>query len=616
MGRPKSLHKSVPGLWRIFRHFWPWIRKQRQLIAGASVALFASVILRLLEPWPLKFIFDSVFPVGGRPGGPRVPVLGALDPLTVLTVSVFGLVAIVGLRALLDYYNAVGFARIGNRVLRDIRNHVYRHLHGLSLAFHHQARSGDLIVRVTRDVSMLRDVTATAVLPLLANLLILVGMVVVMLWMQWRLALLAMAIVPLFWFTTVRIGRGIQEASRKQRRREGAMAATAAESISAIRLVQALSLEEVFAQDFSSRNNQSQKEDMKAARLSARLGRTVDVLLAIATALVLWYGARLVLRAELTPGDLLVFLTYLKRSFHPAKDFAKYTGRLAKATAAGERVLDLLERTPEVRDLPHAQPAPPFEGAVRFAEVSFGYTPEDRVLRQVEFEVSAGLRVALVGRSGIGKSTVASLLLRLYDPQEGQVMIDGRDIRDFTLASLRSQMSVVMQDSILFAASVWDNIGYGAPGATRAEIEAAARLANAHEFIQALPQGYDTVLGERGVTLSHGQRQRIAIARAAVRRSPLLILDEPTTGLDEENERAVIEALHRLTTGRTTFLITHNLQHAASADQILYLEHGCITECGSHDELMRLGGRYASLFRLQTSSSGDADRKETHVLTR
>src|SRR5262249_41935452 len=239
------------------------------------------------------------------------------------------------------------------------------------------------------------------------------------------------------------------------------------------------------------------------------------------TALVLGYGALLVLRGTLSPGDLLVFLAYLKTAFRPVRD-------LAKATAAGERVLDLLDRTPEVRDRPGAVPAPALRGQVRFEGVGFAYEPGKPMLQEVEFEVGPGQRVALVGPSGIGKSTVVSLILRLYDPCEGRVVLDGRDVRDYTLASLRAQISVVLQDSILFAASVWDNIAYGAPGATREEIEAAARLANAHDFIQALPKGYDTILGERGVTLSHGQRQRIAIARAAVRKAPLLILDEPT----------------------------------------------------------------------------------------
>jgi ATP-binding cassette subfamily B protein len=336
--------------------------------------------------------------------------------------------------------------------------------------------------------------------------------------------------------------------------------------------------------------------------LSASLERSVDLFVAVATALVLWYGARLVLQHALTAGDLLVFLSYLKSAFRPARDFAKYTGRLAKATAAGERVLDILEEIPEVRDLPGALPAPTFAGAVRFDRVSFAYEPGRDALVDVSFETRPGQRVAVTGMSGSGKSTLVSLVLRLYDPRQGAVTIDGRDIRAYTLESLRSQISVVLQDTILFSASVRDNIGFGAPGVTAAEIEDAARLSSAHEFIQALPNGYDTILGERGLTLSGGQRQRIALARAAVRRSSILILDEPTTSLDEENARAVTRGLEAIARGRTTVLVSHDLDLISRADLILFLDRGQVVERGTHDELVRAGGRYALLYRLQSAA--------------
>jgi ATP-binding cassette subfamily B protein len=585
------------------RRFWPHIRRQRRLAVVSLLALLAEIGLRLLEPWPLKFVFDRVFATALSGGATGIATIDAIDPLIILTFAALAVVAIVGLRALAAYWNTVGFALVGNRVLTEVRGDLYRHLQRLSLSFHTRARSGDLIVRVISDVNSLQEVTVTAILPLLVNCMILFGMVGLMLWLNWELALVALAIVPLFWLWTVRLSRRIQEVSREQRQREGAMASTAAESIGAIKVVQALSLEGTFAQAFSRQNQKGLKEGVKAKRLAASLERTVDVLIAIATALVLWSGARLVLSGHLTPGDLLVFLAYLKNAFKPLQDFAKYTGRLARAAAAGERVLDLLDRTPEVNDRPGAVRAPAFRGAVRFEGVCFAYESDQRVLQEITLDVRPGEHVALVGSSGHGKSTLVSLILRLYDPTEGRLMIDGRDIREYTLASLRSQISVVLQDSLLFATSVRDNIAYGAPDVSLAEIEVAARLANAHDFIEALPQGYDTIVGERGVTLSNGQRQRIAIARAAVRQAPIIILDEPTTGLDEENERAVIEALERLTQGRTTFLITHDLRYAAHADQILYLEDGRVIERGTHAELITAGGRYAYLYSLQATTS-------------
>ena len=602
MPRPLSLRDSLPGLRRLARRFWPYLRRERRLVTASLFALYAEIALRLLEPWPLKVVLDRVV-APSRGHVPRLPLLNTIDAPTLLVLAASAVFAFAVLRALAAYYNSVGFALVGNRVLTEVRHELYTHLQRLSLSFHTRAQSGDLIVRVVGDVGFLQDVLVTAFLPLLASLLTLIGMAAVMLWVNAPLALLALATGPLFWVSTTRFARRIRETARRQRRQEGAMAATAAESIGAIKVIHALSLESTFAQAFTGASRKNLATGVVATRLAASLERTVDVLIALATALVLWFGARLALKGTMTAGDLIVFLAYLKNAFRPLKDFAKYTGRMAKASAAGERVLDLLERTPDVRDRPGAVPAPVLRGAVRFEHVSFAYEPGRPALDEVNCEVAPGQHVALVGPSGAGKSTFASLILRLYDPTAGRVLIDGRDVREYTLASLRSQISVVLQDTLLFATTIRDNIAYGAPGSSPEAIEAAARLANAHGFIEALPQGYDTVVGERGVTLSNGQRQRIAVARAAIRHAAVLILDEPTTGLDGENERAVIEALEQLSRGRTTFLITHDVRLAARADLILYLDGGRLCECATHSELVRAGGPYAALIRLQTSDA-------------
>jgi ATP-binding cassette subfamily B protein len=502
-------------------------------------------------------------------------------------------------RAIAAYWETIGFAKLGNRALTKVRNQLYRHVQYLSLSFHTQAKTGDLVVRLIGDVGMLQEVAVTALLPMLAKILVVAGMIGLMFWMNWMLAVIAVAVFPLFWLRTITLSEKMRDVAQKQRKQEGAMAASIAESISAIRTVQALSLEEKFAGSFSSTSDKTGLSDVKGKRLSAALERSVDVLIALATALVLWFGTRMVLDRQLSAGDLLIFLAYLKSAYRPVQDFAKYTARLGKASAAGERVIDLLERVPDVRDLPGAVRAPAFRGEVTFERVNFSYLSEHDLLREIDFTAQPGSHIALVGPSGGGKSTLFSLILRLYDPNSGSVKIDGCDVREFTLESLRAQISVVLQDNVLFAASVRDNIAYGAQGASQEEIYAAAKLANAHEFITQLPLGYDTVLGERGVTLSHGQRQRIAIARAAIRQAPILILDEPMTGLDRKNERDVLDALEGLYGRRTTFLITHDPHHAATADTILYLEQGRIVERGTHDELIRLNGHYAALHRVR-----------------
>lgn len=611
MGRinPQNLQHSLPGLRRILARFRPHLRHERSLIAGSLGAILGSVALRLLEPWPLKFIFDRLF---SNVAPHRLPWVGDLSATTVLAVAASSLLLIVGARAALDYATTIGFAKIGNRVLLKVRNQLFEHLQLLGLTFHQGARTGDLTIRVIGDVNMLRDAVVTSVLPLLANTLVVVGMWTVMFAMEWRLALLAGATLPLLWWWTRRAGQRIRDAARIQRQREGAMASTAAESLGAIRLVRALGIERLFSERFSSRSRDGQKQDVKTARLTARLERTVDVLLALATAGVLCYGAILAMQRRITPGDLLVFITYLRRAFNPVQDFAKYTGRLAKATAAGERVLDLLDRPVELADEAEAGEITALRGRVRFENVQFAYDGGPVVLDGIDFEVEPGKCVALVGPSGIGKSTIVSLLLRLYDPSEGRISVDGRDLRTIKRASLRAQIGVVMQDTVLFAASVRDNIGYGdwrrwsaEPEEKRQQrAEAAARLANAHEFVMAFPGGYDAELGERGATLSGGQRQRLAVARAALRESPILILDEPTTGLDEENQRLVLDALWRLASGRTTVLITHDLRTASRADEILYLEDGRIVERGTHEQLLAAGTRYAALYLLQTAARG------------
>lgn len=600
---PRANAQSSP--WRLMaRRFAPYMRPQRALIGGSLLALVLSTAMRLLEPWPLAFVIDHVLSGNGQASGLLGDLAAGRDTVHLLWLCAGAVVAIAALKAVMNFSSTVGLALAGSRVLSAVRLDLFAHLQRLSLAFHGRSRTGDLTMRLINDIGMLREATVTALMPMLANIFILGGMFAIMLVLNWKLTLVALLPMPLLLWSTRRASRQIHEVSRAQRKREGSLAAKAAEFMAAIRTVQSLSLERATMRSFGGDDAQSSQQNVKSKRLSAGLERKVDLIVALATALVLLQGAYAVIGGSMSPGDLLIFISYLKSAFRPVREYAKYTGRLSKALAAGERVVDLLDEQPDIQDRPDAQPLQVLRGDVRFADVGFGYRSDDGSVRplfgHLNFTVAAGQAVAITGPSGAGKSSITSLLLRLYDPDQGQVLIDGQNIRDCTLQSLRQQISLVPQESLLFGVSVRENIALAALGdVTEAQIVAAAQLANAHEFIQQLPQGYDTVLGERGSSLSGGQRQRIAIARAAIRNSPLLILDEPTVGLDSENEHQVTQALLRLMRGRTSILVTHDLAFAAQADRILFIENGQIREQGSHAELLGQQGRYAELWRLQ-----------------
>lgn len=592
-GRPATLAKAMPALRLVLSRMAPYLRGHRALLGGSLGALLAATAMKLLEPWPLKFVLDRVL---ASPAGESAAT-AALPPTTLLALCAGGLLAVIAFKALFQYLATVGFALVGNRVLTHVRSDLFRHLQALPLSFHARARTGDLTLRLVGDVAMLKETAVTAAMPLLASLLVLAGMTGVMAWLDWRLTLLALLPLPLLWFTSVRLTRRIQDVSRTQRQREGDLAATASEAMAGIRAVQALGLEEGLNRSFTAAGDLDLKAGVKGKRLAAALERSVDLLMGLGLAVTLWFGALQVMSGRLSPGDLVVFVTYLKNTYRPVRDYAKYASRLVKATAAGERIVSLLDMEVLVRDAGDARPAPALRGEIAFEGVGFSH--EDGavpVLDNLTARIPAGTRVAVTGPSGAGKSTLITLLLRLYDPQHGRVTIDGEDIRAFTLRSLRSQIGYVPQETLILHGTFAENIALGAGrDVTPAEIEAAARLANAHDFIAAQPGGYDALIAERGATLSPGQRQRLAIARVALRNCPILILDEPTVGLDRANEATVIEAIDRLTQGRTSLVITHDLDFAARADLILVIDDGAVAELGSHAELMGRRGRYASL---------------------
>ncbi len=614
--KDKNLKAIGPGAIRIGRRFWPYIQKRQVLIAGSFVALLVETGFRLLEPWPLKFVFDRILTTETGNNAVQVVVGHSVDPMLLLALLALSIVVISVLGSFAAYLSTFGMALAAVQILTEIRSDLYSHLQRLSLTFHVQHKSGDLITRVTADIDRIKLAIVKVILPLITNIVGLVGMLAIMSFMNWELSAIALVVFPLFVFSLTHLVSQIRVASREHRQLQGALAATTGETIGAIKVIQALSLHDRLEDVFQQQNNLTLDHGTKSLKLSAVLQRTVQILIAISISLVLWRGSHLVIQKSLTPGDLLVFITYLKNAFEPLRKLSAQFSEIAKATASGERIIDVLDYEPHVINLPGAKPAHPFFGAVRFENVTFGYDSNQNILQNVSFTVQPGQQVAVVGASGGGKSTLISLILRLYDPSSGRILIDGQDLREYTLDSLRQQISIVLQESILFASSIRENISNGKIDASDAEIEAAAKLADAHDFIMNLPDRYDTVLGERGNTLSGGQRQRIAIARAAIRKAPIVILDEPTTGLDNASEQAVNRALNRLTQGRTTFLISHNLPAVEHADIILYVEGGQIVERGTHRELMQLGERYAALYQLQSTNQTDRPQGEQNYAYR
>jgi ATP-binding cassette subfamily B protein len=428
-----------------------------------------------------------------------------------------------------------------------------------------------------------------------------VGMIGVMCYINWRFTLIALSVSPVLFVFVYYFTHRIKKFSRQVRKKESELTSTVQEVFTSIRVVKAFAREDYEQERFEARSLENVETALKARSLKAKLAPMVEVIVAIGTCLVLGYGARLVMHGQLSAGVLIVFLLYLGKMYKPMRDLSKQTDTVSKATVGYERIQEVLDIESKVRDLPKARKAPKFKGQIEFDHVSFGYEAGKDVLKDISFVIEPGQIAALVGPSGTGKSTVISLIPRFYDPTSGKIKIDGRDVREYQLKSLREQISFVLQDTLLFRTSIWENIAYGKPDASRQEIEEAAKLANAHEFIEKMPEGYDTMVGERGVLLSGGQRQRIAIARAVIRDTPILILDEPTSGLDAASEQLVIEALDRLMKGRTTLLIAHHLGTIRHADCIFVVKDSELVERGTHEELLAAGGTYAELHKIQTS---------------
>jgi ATP-binding cassette subfamily B protein len=570
------------------------------MLTLAIIGMILSVASDLARPWPLKLVFDYVLL------GKELPEkltwmhrIAGNSPTGLLLPSALLIVVVAMLGATFSYLNKYLMSVVGESMVVDVRERIFVHLQSLSLNFHDHSRSGDLVLRLTSDINRLKKIFIDSIQDFGSQFVRLLMIVGTMLWMDSKLFLLAFSIVPLLYVITHLFSRNVKAAQQEKRSRESDVASIVQENMLSISLIQAYAAETREHARFQKQNQKSLDAEIRTAQLSKSFKRATQMVIASGTAAVVYYGARRVLGGQLSPGDLIVFTAYLKELYGPIDRFSDMMVDLAQAIVGGDRLVELVEQPVVVKDAPDAVSAPAFRGDVEFRNVSFQYKKGQNVLTNLSFKVRAGQTVALVGSSGAGKSTMANLILRFYDPKEGEVVVDGTDIRKFTLASLRNQITVVLQNTFLFRKTVRDNLAFGAPEATEEQVIAAAKAAQAHDFIMALPQGYDTLVEERGVNFSGGQKQRLNIARAILRNSPILILDEPTTGLDALSEAQINQALSHLMDGRTTFVIAHRFSTILSADHILLIEEGTIAEEGTHEQLMERSASYRQLYDLQ-----------------
>jgi ATP-binding cassette, subfamily B, bacterial len=590
------------------------IRPHWKALTVALVAMVGEAFTDVLEPWPIKIVVDNITPGNKLPGwlGDFVTRLFGQNHYAVLNFAVAAVVAIAVVGAVSSYFEKYLTTSVSQWVGHDLRRTLYHHIQRLSLAEHDKSRTGDLITRVTSDIEVVQDFIDSALLGILVNVMTLAGMVGMMFYLNWRFTLIALSVMPVLFVVVYSYTRRIKKASRAVRKKESELLSLVEEVLTSIRVVKAFAREDYEQKRFESESLENVEAGLQARSVKAKLAPVVAVIVAIGTCLVLGYGARLALLHQqnhglgITTGTLVVFLLYLAKMYKPMRDLSKMADTVSKATVGYERIQEVLGIESLVQDEPGARRAPKLTGQIEFAQVSFNYGGDNEtpVLKDLSFKIEAGQVAAFVGPSGTGKTTLVSLIPRFYDPVSGNVRIDGMDIRHYQIKSVRDQISFVLQDTQLFHAKIWENIAYGKPGATSQEIKRAAELANAQEFIEEMPEGYDTMVGERGVTLSGGQRQRIAIARAVIRDTPILILDEPTVGLDAASELSVIEALDKLMKGRTSVVIAHHLDTIRHADVIFVMKDSELVEQGTHEVLLAKNGVYAELHRIQ-SPEGD-----------
>jgi len=592
---------SAVKLRELLRPYW-------KLVVLALVAMMMESAADLLEPWPLKVILDYVIGSKKPPTWLAGWIVDDTSRLTLLNIAISAVIGIALVGAVSSYTERYLSTTIGKRVGFDLRHALYHHVQRLSLSFYEHRQTGDMVVRLTADIDAVEDFITTAVLGIVLDLVTLVGMLVVMFYLDWRFSLIGISVAPVLFIVVFHFMRRIKEAARDVKRKQSELASVVQESIASARVVKAFAREDFEEHRLDRQSMASVDATLRARSIRAKLAPLVDLVVAVGTCLVLFFGVRFVLSGRITPGALVVYVLYLGKMYKPIKDLSKTSDTFSKAAVAFERIAEILSVERQVTDLPGARVASRFKGGIEFDRVMFGYGPSETVLSEASLCVKPNQRAALVGPTGAGKSTLIALIPRLYDVVGGAVRVDGRDVRNYTLQSLREQVSFVLQDPVLFRATIAQNIAYGRPGASERDIVRASKLAHAHEFISRMPRGYDTVIGERGDTLSGGQRQRISIARALIRNTPILLLDEASASLDPESEELIFDGLTTLLEGRTSITIAHRLATVRRADVIFVLDHGAIVETGTHDSLLAHNGQYARFHRIQFRIT-DEERK-------